>query len=518
MANTLLPPPYKGQNDQFPLISIQSPYCERMLNFNNLDGSVKVRQGNDLFAQSTKTNRRLYAIASYGTTALFAIVENLGVNWEIYNITAGTFGALADANNANIGQNPASFYFRNNLIICYGNIGSTTLYDGSTYTTDPYTFSAFSPYGGTEFKARAYFIGYNSTQFAYSGIEAIAGATTQVDLASQLTSKAVLYMIRSVSMTQNLTAESALSFIFSNGEVLVYSGSYPDSPNWSRISRFKVAKPIEHNSYVEAKGDSFIFTESEILSLRNLLVSGYDKERDEGIGAAIAKRWRQCMKAYLADTSFFSYKYVKGVYDEANDRIVISMPFYVNPDTGALVANTLFQLIYDFNLEAWYEYLQTDTEIYFCVGATYFRNSVYLAVESNSGLEMSVVKLEGGSNFVDDQIDGTGTNPIDYNLITAPLPISKFGANAITGVEAIVKSDLYPQTSYKFIADLGRQTTEAQTLPDQGTSIAKPMMNVGIQGAIAAQLQVYGSTVSASIGLEISALNVWYYSGDSGSR
>lgn len=198
--------------------------------------------------------------------------------------------------------------------------------------------------------------------------------------------------------------------------------------------------------------------------------------------------------------------------------MIINIPFYVNPDTGAVVSNTYMQLIYDFTLEGWYEYYATDSNMTATTSCTYFNDAPYIAISRLSGVAGGVYKLEGNSNFLDDQADGTGTNPIEYSLKTAPLPISKFGANAITGVEAIVKSDLYPQTNYKFIADLGRQETEAQNLPDQGTAISKPMMNVGIQGAIAAQLQVYGSTVSASIGLEISALNVWYNSGDSGSR
>ena len=514
MANTLLPPPYKGQNDQFPLISIQSPYCERMENFNNLDGVVKVRQGNDLFAtNATYGNvRDLTSYPNPSSPRLIAMVnENADFKW--YFVTAGSF-SLQHTVAGTWSAIPVTFYFNNYLFYCIANSGTMIYYNGSAWGNAGYTFGGitFYPYGGTEFKSRAYMIGGGSAMFGYSGIDAITGAVTLVDLSSQVTNKSLLYMIRPLSMTQNITSESVLSFIFNTGEILVYSGSYPDSPNWGRIARFKISKPIYYNAFVEAKGDSILLTESEILSLRNLFIGGYDKERDEGIGSTINERWRQIIKAYSAT----QLTYITGIYDEKRDRIVIAFPLYVDPSTAATVANTSFQLIYDFNLEAWYEYYATDASAVLSECATYHEGDSYLGIAGSAA--GYVVKLEGTTNFLDDQLDGSGTNPIEYSLITAPLPISKFGANAISGVEAIVKSDLYPQTNYKFIADLGRQETAAQNLPDQGTSISKPMMNVGIQGAIAAQLEIYGSTVSASIGLEISALNVWYNSGDSGSR
>jgi hypothetical protein len=519
-TNALLPPPYQGQNDQYPIITIQSPYCERMENFNNLDGNLAVRQGNDLFAQATVANYKIEGIVNYGDTFLFAMANNAGVQWNIYDIASGSFGSANSA--AGTGVAPATFFFKDNLIFCFGASGKTFLFNGTLFTVDPYTFTSLSPYGGTEFKARAYFIGYGTAIYAYSGIEAVTGACTNVDLSGQLTSKATLSMIRPISMTQNLTAESALAFIFSSGEILVYQGSYPDSDTWSRVSRFKVSQPIEYNAYVEAKGDSFLLTKSEILSLRNLFVSGYDTERDEGIGHTIAKRWRQIITSYsnvISINPVVLFQRIKGVYDEKNDRIIISLPEYVDPITGDITNSTTFQLIYDFNLQAWYEYIQTDSRIIYAVGATYFNNKTYIAVQTNTGgAEMTVIGLERGSNYVDDDLDGSGTKAINYKLRTAPLPISKFGANAITGIEAICKSDLYPQTNYKFIADLGRQESASQAIPAQGTAVAKPMMNVGIHDAITAQLEISGSTVSASIGLELYGFNVWYQTGDPQSR
>jgi hypothetical protein len=521
-STVVLPPPYKGQNDKYPLIAIQNPFCERMKNFNNLNSKLSIRQGHDLWATVTDAAFIGLHLDSYNDTTpeLFLLLGDGATNWKWYDVTSSGSGTLDHTDTAT-GVAPASFFFNNILIYTFGQSGRVEVYNGTAWTSDPYTFSSFAPYGGTAFKNRAYFIKYRTASYGYGPIDGITGTVTEVNLASQITSGAQMYMIRPVSLTQNLTAESVLAFIFSSGEILVYSGSYPDSDSWAIISRFKISKPIQYNAYVDAKGDSILFTESEILSLRNLFVSGYDKEREDGIGATINKRWRQCIEAYRNAGAMVGgldgFSFIKGVYDEKNDRIVISMPKYVDPSTGAITAGITFQLIYDFNLDAWYEYTQTDEKAVVVTSATYFNNAVFLCVLETAGVAY-VVELEGGANFLDDQLDGSGTNPIDYKLTTAPLPISKFGANEISGVEVICKSDLYPQTNYKFIADLGRQESGNQVLPAQGTGIEKPMMNVGIQGAITAQLDISGSTVSSSIGLELYAFNVWYSQGEKGSR
>ena len=315
-----------------------------MQNFNNLDSFVKLRQGNDLWATITDSGYIALSLNSYGSELFLLLGTGLG-DWRWYDVTASGTGTLDHSDTAS-GPAPAVFYFNSNIIYCFAQSGRVELYNGTTWTSDPYTFSSLSPYGGTEFKKRAYFIGYNTATYGYSGISSIAGAVTNVDLAALITSKASLYLIRPISLTQNLTAESVLAFIFSSGEILVYGGSYPDSPTWTLLSTFKVSKPIKYNAYVEAKGDTFLFTQSEILSLRNLFISGYDNERDKGIGAAIKKRWRQCIQAYINAGAVIGLltglNFIKGVYDEKNDRIIISMPKYVDPDTGAIVAGVAF--------------------------------------------------------------------------------------------------------------------------------------------------------------------------------
>lgn len=522
MASTVIPPPYKGQSDQFPLITIQSPYAEIMQNFNNLNGLFKLRYGNDLFASVTIAGgiggRNL---AAYGTTALFALMIDPAVGLKWYDVTATGTGTLvytiavvgAEEEVHTLFFNGYLFYFGTG-VLSVGTVGGGPQYwNGTAWAPATYTWpSNFNPVGGVVHKNRAYFVGANSAAFGYSGIDSISGAITKVDLAGQVSFGANLFAIASLSMTENVTPDNVAAFIFSNGQIIVYGGAYPDSASWGTISKFQVSNLIYNNSIVSAKGDTIIFTDSEILSLRGLFESGYEKEKNEGIGAAIKTRWRQIVAALLATNANYRF-YIKGDYDQQRDRLVIQLPLSVN--RSGVVGTGVLQLIYDFTLEAWYEYLQDGAQNFIYSNA-YFNKNIYF-LDQGSETKVSIMKLEGTTDFVDEN-PTTGTTGLAYQMRTAPLPILKFGASAIDGVEVLCKSDLYPQTNYKFIADLGRQTTEAQPLPDQGSTIAKPMMNVGIQGATATQLDISGTSVSASVGLELYGFNVWYNQGAEGSR
>lgn len=510
-------PPYKGENFQFPLAVLQSPYCERMKNFNNADGIAKVRLGNTLhFNKATSAVR---CMAAYGSS-LLAYVAKEGANMEYYDITTTTPSSVLTV--AGDDTDMTTLYFNGYLFF----FGSGTIaaqprqYTGSAWGAATYSWPAsFEPFGGNVYKSRAYFIKRNSSSYGYSEIDGVSGTVTQVDAASLISKKGNLVLIRAISMTQNLTPDAVQCFLFSTGEALVYRGGYPNSPTWEQIARFQVSEPIGYRCGIDAKGDTFIITKSEILSLRNLFASGYDQERAEGIGAAIKNRWEQIYAGLLTEGN---QAYVQGVYDEKNDRLIIMLPYWVNPDTGAPEDNTAAQLVYDFTLGGWYEYVQTTgshaTGVPLVVAA-YFNGVSYFGINGISTTSSAVITLETKGSFIDDDADGSGTTPIDFHLRLAPLSVPKFGVIQIDGVEVIVKSDLYAQTNYKLIADFGKQTTGSQQIEDQGASIARPNANVGITNAMFVQVDISGATTTGkTVGLELYAFNVWYDQGEIGSR
>lgn len=517
-------PPYQGLNDQVPSIALKFPYCTLIKNFNNFYGSLNLRQGNLTFARVTTAGVFGLNIVGYDSTtpSLFIMVADHS-NMKWYEVSTGTPNLVFTETSFSAGAEVYTLFF-NNYLFYFGtlNLNPNTSpgpiqYNGTSWGVAGYTWpSGFNPFGGNVFKNRAYFIDQSSAAYCYTNLFSIAGPTYRVDLSTVIGSRANLYIIRSISTNENQNPDSVQAFIFSNGQVFVFAGSYPDDSTWGEVSNFKISNPLYHNSYVDAKGDSFIFTYSEILSLRNLFTSGYSEESETGIGSTIKNRYRQIIKGL--GTSII---YVKGIYDQLNDRIIISFPVYVNPATGVSVSGVASQLIYDFTLSGWYEYVSLGYPSSGVSAIAYFNNQTYICTTSPVNQYASVILLEGNTNYLDQALDAPGTGNdkgIDFELITAPLPIQKVGTTAITGTEVILKTDLYPEISFQYIADLGRETSGFQVLTDQGPSVAKPLVNVGINDAIVTQLHIIGTTVAASIGLSLYAFNIWYNTGDKGSR
>ena len=499
-----------------------------MQNFYPEGSSVRLRNGNTKFGYIELANTAVMLnVAAYGTTAIIVLYQASGpgqLTWN--NMTAGGAGTIVHTPALATGDDEIHtlyyygvlFYFGEASLAAGGSAGPQQ-FNGTAWGAATYTWPAsFNPFGGCVHKSRAYFIGRASAAYGYSGIDSVSGVVTKVDLAGFLSTKADLYIIRSVSMSENVTQENIAAFIFSNGEVLAFGGNYPDSSTWGLVARFRISNPIYQNSFCDAKGDSFIFTETEILSLRNLFIGGYSNERINGIGAAIKNRYSQIIAGIKA-TGPSLIKLVKGIYDDKNDRLIISFPLYVELDSGTISSSRTLNLVYDFTVGAWYETFQVVEELGWTASAYYFDGEAYSLLTNTTG-DGYLMEMESKTIFVDDRADTTGTIQIDYVIESAPINTTKFGVNTIDGFEVIMRSDAssYAGAQFKLIADLGRQTTNSQIVIDQGTSIAKPMVNVGVTASFA-QWSLSGvSGETSAEGIEIYALNVWYNEGQQGSR
>lgn len=511
-----LPPPFKGQNDQLPTFSLENPFCVRMQNLNNDKGFVSLRKGNKKFAQVTSNSPRALAIAAYNDK-LFMAVDDSTAYVRFYDITTGTPSSVYVTPTDGLGDSVVDTLYFNEYLFFFGDGGLRPAIDGPVYyngsawgkATWTYTGTAV-PFGGAVYKNRAYLINRGTADYFYTNIDAISGATTRVSLATIISEKAEIFAIKSVSLSENVTQENLLAFIMSSGEILIYSGSYPNSESWRIVARLKTAPPLYYNSTIDAKGDTFLLTRTEVLSLRNLIAKGYDAERREGIGGAVEARYKQIIQALSNPFLGGIVPFVKGVYDKKNDRIVVSFPFYVNPSltTGEV---GFFQLIYDFSLGAWYEYYQLtpDTAEWTNVDIVEFKDGVYvLSKASRTGSVYATAHLiEGQTGYLDDNIV-SDTQGVPYKLTSAPHPLNRYGVVKTDGLEVIMKSDIYSTAKWRLIGDLGAQQTAEQVTSGNGTNVTKTFVNLGIESNLV-QYELSGTSTTSTVGLEIYGTNLW---------
>ena len=512
MEPLALPPPYRGQQDNVPLVEVLSPYAEKVQNFNHDDSASRLRHGDSVWA--TKASAFPLNLSTYGIGSaqkLFIAYDSGGAGIKFAEGTAG--GAMSDVyspGGAGGDDEIHTLYF-NNVLTFFGEFTLTPSgvgnpqYNGSAWGLSGYTYGgSFLPFGGTAYKNRAYIIGRYSTKYSYGGINAISGATTEVDLAQIISSAGYLYGIRSVSLSEGLEQENVLCFLFSSGEVLAYAGSYPNSADWKLVGRFVISPPIYYNAFVDANGDSYVITSAGLISLRALFTQGVRVATVQPLSYAIQNRWEQVLGFDWAAVS--KEIFIKGVFDQKRNRIIIFLPSYIDEDGAEDTLNGL-RLVYSFKTNSWSEHKLKQAPT--VTSATYFKKASYY------GQTGGIMKVEGASGFTDEQIDGDPDVGIEFDLISGPIAKGRANVARATGLDVIVETDMYSEAYYSFIRDLGVSSTTPQLVPSQGSTLQKPNANIGIEGSYI-QYRINGTTTSGkTVGYNLYGVNVWAETGRS---
>jgi hypothetical protein len=506
-----LPPPYKGQRDDIPLADLQSPYAQRVMNFNLDDGSATIRRGDSVHA--TTTGQFIKNVSSYGSGAtekLFCLYDDAG-QIKFADATAAGVPSVVYSPAGATGDSEIHTLFFNNVLTFFGEDtmkpggAGCPQYNGSAWGLSGYTYPTMTnPFGGTSYKNRAYIIERLSTKYAYSGINAISGVTTEVDLAQVIRTKGNLYGIRAVSLSEGVQQESVLCFIFDTGEVLAYAGSYPNAADWTLVAQLSVSSPVYYNAFVDANGDSFIISESGMISLRSVLTQGVNVATMQSISTPIQNRWDSTVGLLWRDYTY-NQIYIKGIYDRTRDRIVITLPGWVDPDEEGGEPDFYYasRFIYSLKTQSWFEHKIQNLLGFGATSATFFGRDVMYG--GNGGVR----KMEGQTECSDGQF-GSSSIGFPFDLILAPLAAGRSKVFRAEGMDVIMKTDSAAYTTYQLISDLGVTSTVAQKVPSSTTSLQKTFVNIGLEGSYI-QCRITGSTSpgTSTMGLKIYGLNVW---------
>ena len=147
------------------------------------------------------------------------------------------------------------------------------------------------------FKNRLYFIS-GDWQIAYSGVQSISGTLTAFDMGSYFKKGGKLLAIANWTQDAGSGSDDLLVLISTEGEVLIYSGTSPDSADWNMIGTFSITKPVSKKCWAQIGADLIIITQrgyfplSSVLSdlranraMLNQKIDGITKGRD------YSKRW-----------------------------------------------------------------------------------------------------------------------------------------------------------------------------------------------------------------------------------
>lgn len=521
MTNSVnLPAPYAGVKQQIPKAALQSPYCENLLNFNVTQAGISLRHGDAKY--KAYTNRYGCRLVAYGNTKLFFATLNASTaKDEVYDVVAGTIVYTSAA--ATGTTEFFDLYFNKYLFLFVPGVASADypglVYDGTNWGIVGYTGTGFAPNGGAVFNSRAYIIQSLEAAYWYTGINQVTGALpAKVDLSGIITENARLIVITPITIADNVSAVTLLAFVFDSGEVLFYSGSYPDASDWGITGRAFIGRPISTSSCVKYQGDALILTNNGVVSLRDLFLKGSEDAANLTVNSNIQETWTALTKAILAlGYTPYNLSNIKGIWDRGNDRIIIAFPFYLS--APATVLPGTFYFIFDCVLQSWsfQRSMSGDTALSLS-DIVNFSNKVYSFINYTGGYSM-ILEKEGSTGFMDRRADDTTDVAYSYEMLSAPIPFPKTAVYEATQIEPIMQSDLYAQTNWNFVVDFGRQTSGNQPTDAITTSVAKPAVNVGMQNITYVQVKMSGTTTTGkTVGLDLYSYNVWYNHGEVASR
>lgn len=519
-----LPAPFGGINEQVPKIALESPQCENLYQFNVTRQGVSLRHGDSKYRlienMSGLTSQIPLRLFQYGDMELFAL---------ILDDTADKLIVFDVDNNVvldNVAETAATYIYYydslfNHYLFFFSPQGGATpgfTYNGTVIASIGYTGSGFSPLGAAVFNSRHYIIQADEAAYWYSGIDAITGALTKIDLSAIVSQETMLSGIVPISLAPgNGTPLNLLAFIFSDGEVLFYTGTYPDSESWRIVGTAKIGNPIGINTYVAYQGDALLFCDNGVVSVRDLFLQGSEAAQALTVNKNIQDTWINLVRGIrtaLSTPSGPIYEpQIKGVYDSNNNRIIISFPYYLDGDGVAFKGS--FYFIYNTIEQAWSfhksEGLSSDKSI---IDIVYYQNKVLTLTQQSTSKTM-VYEKEGSDEFTDRTADDLGEQGITFDLISAPIANGRAYVQMAQGLDVILQTDMYGETEYTFIQDFGVSETEPQLTSAPSGTLQKPFVNMGIEGSYI-QYRIHGTTVEdKTVGIELYGVNVWIEQGNS---
>lgn len=309
------------------------------------------------------------------------------------------------------------------------------------------------------YKERLFFVEEDSTSYWYHPTTGgVSGALTEVNLNNIFDEPAKLLLGAKWSTNSGSSNDEYCVFISSVGEVLVYSGDYPDSDNWSLSARTFIPKPIGAKSTVRIGGDLMIITSAGIISLSKAIANGSSPSEYYEVSQKIQDIFQATQPTYVTGvrhpTQPYFYFIVKG--DALTGVTDINLIFVLNSRTGAwsYISTTL-----------------SPVAIIYCNGFGGAFPGIYYVTGTATTL-YAVVESFGttGRLFKTGWID-LGTN-LNKKIIRVRLLIANAAAGVISGLT--ITQTLTIKKSFNFEAAPG---TDQNTQTVSGTYSALPAFN-----------------------------------------
>ena len=326
-----IPPPIGGINTRDPLDAMAVTDAIDLENFFPNQASVELRRGYDSYG----TGMGAGAVESLlphsndsGTNTLLACA-----NSNIYNISAS--GAATSLKSGLTNNRWQGVQFKDVLILCNG-ADQPQQWDGSSLTDATYTVVADDSVfiNVTNYRQRVYFVEKVSTSIWYTGVGAITGAVTEFDVGDLLRFGGNIVSAVAWSADTGNSYDERLVIITSEGEGLVFAGSYPGDSYWSLVARFKLPAPLGNRCFLEYGPDVLYLCRGGIYPLSRTILYGKEANTFERLTDKVQREF-----SYYAELNGSNFGWGMTHYPDRK-MLLVNIPTSEGAQSTQLVMNT----------------------------------------------------------------------------------------------------------------------------------------------------------------------------------
>lgn len=313
-----------------------------MENFFPTQYSVNARNGAQYHVTGiTGTVETLMVYRAGAVTKMFAIVNNAGT-CGIFDVTnAGTVGAAVHTGLSNARwqyvnmSTPAGQY-----LYLFNGVDDPLLYNGTTWTA---INSASTPaiihvttntlIAPELFKNRLFMVKKNSTEVWYLPIQSISGNASALYLGAYLRLGGSIIRVFNMPMATIDQTNNYLGFLSSEGEILLFQGSDPDS-DFSLIGVYRVGRPVGDKCIFRLSSEIYFITTSGIYAMSQIYNGGND---------VVNNSLSYKILPLIADDTqkYFNNFGWQGIIHQAGSKVLINVPTGETNYSRQYVMNTL---------------------------------------------------------------------------------------------------------------------------------------------------------------------------------
>lgn len=498
--------PLQGMDLNQRLLKMSPASSPWLLNVECENDKIKVRPGVQRHAAFSSST--VMALGVYGDAAdsanykLFAYISDGTTTHKIYDASTTSPSLVETCTATSSATKVQAHNFMTKLYFATEDDSPdcARYWDGSTWTAWGYTFGG-SPVNGfvaTNYRGRTYVPDQSSIYWAAT-VGGVTGAMNQTSLTSVKTfvSKFCFAAVVSGISASVLDVYFVVGSIA--GEILVYSGDYPDSSTWSLVQRFKVSSPGGYMSYLEVDGDIWVFTQSGAISVRALMSGSMDPQVISP-SYPINAYWTKLANV-SAGNLFSRYRAFKGVYWRERNRIYIVASGHVD-EAGAGGTSAATILSYNTLTKAWSVWSLGTISATSITDPVIYNGAVYFATGG------TIMKVVEGSYKDEAYNSASSYSAYSWAVDGAYADLGSSQGKHVQAFQPLVKTDFVNGTTFgvKAVADVGRASSSL-TYPSLLDGYNMPYCSVGVDGQfVKYRLQGSSDTTSAD-GLELYGLN-----------